>query len=569
MKMKGRFRFLSAVRPRWLILLLFLVLLGIRFVHLGADPPVYLSPSGGLFGDESALAHNARNKVLFGKWISDDWNPFIYNPILSLLEYLSFSLLGVGLRQLRLVNVIAVGLSFFLLWPVLKKGSGRRVALLAVLLLGFNYIFIMYNRLGLNDTFLVLPMILTLSLWHRGLHRPAVLFLAGMSSFACYITKASSLFFVLATLFALIFAQIQKFAAEKRIRTLIGPPALYLGGVGLSYLLWHVLFFLPLRAEFAKISDRWFDLAMPTRLSRLWSNLASLTFPRYLTNTALELTIVWLFLPLLIFGLLRWWKKVRPMEIYALLWLGGGYVALNGLSYRPLRYFVPLIPAFALLCAFALDRIWEFAEQGPRRWSRGQLVWLLFLGPAEILWAMILFRRLVHPVRFLKIGGSVLGLTILILSLWLVRRKIREKEFSVDRKTALRVFLQSAVVSVVAFSLYLNGSFYLKWFKDPKYTVIETSKDLGKILDNAYIAGLWSPLATIENRHRALYVGRNWFNFESTFERYPVTHLFLWDGNDKEELRFFQSAYPQVMERAELIKIYFIKAKPVRLYKIR
>ena len=88
------------------------------------------------------------------------------------------------------------------------------------------------------------------------------------------------------------------------------------------------------------------------------------------------------------------------------------------------------------------------------------------------------------------------------------------------------------------------------------------------MFDQAYIAGLWSPLATIENRHKALYVGNNWFNYRDTFTKYPVTHLFLWDGNHKEELRFLKRAYPEVMRRARLLKMYKIKGLPVRLYEI-
>jgi len=77
-----------------------------RFIHLEADPPIYLSPSGGLFGDEAALAHNARNKVLFGIWITNEWNPFIYNPILTILEYFSFLSFGIDLIQIRVVNIL-------------------------------------------------------------------------------------------------------------------------------------------------------------------------------------------------------------------------------------------------------------------------------------------------------------------------------------------------------------------------------------------------------------------------------------------------------------------------------
>jgi 4-amino-4-deoxy-L-arabinose transferase-like glycosyltransferase len=560
--------FIRRANFRWLIVVLFAALLASRLIHLGADPPVYLSPSGGLFGDESALAHNARNKVLFGEWMTDDWNPYFYNPILSILEYFSFSLLGVGLKQLRLVNVAAVFVSLLLLWAVLKKSSGKRIALLSIILLGGNYIFTMYGRLGLNDTFLILPMALTLFFWQKGLDKPKILFLAGVSSFACYISKASALFFILATLAALIFALWQKYTAEKSVKRAVSSLVWYLSGLGVSYVLWFVLFYSPHKMEFARISSSWFSLAMPSHLGRLWLNLTSLTFPGYMTNTAVELIIAWLYLPLIIYGLLRWRKKMQPMEIYLFLWLCGGYVALNGLSYRPLRYFVPLIPAVCLLCAIALNKIWDFGEQKKRKVSKAMFIRLFILGLPYAAWVIILLNRCVSLERVLKIGSPILGLAVLLTLLLLIIQKVQKNVLFRDRPAALKVFLRSAVVSIIAFVLYLNGSFYWSWLRTPKYTVMETSRELGQILDNAYIAGLWSPLATIENRHRCLYVGNNWFNYQETFDRYPVTHLFLWDGNDKEELRFFQRAYPQIMEQAEMVKIYSIKALPVRLFKI-
>lgn len=560
--------FMSKSNRRWFIVIIFLFLVASRLLHLGADPPVYLSPSGGLFGDESALAHNARNKILFGEWITDEWNPFVYNPILNVLEYFSFYLLGVGLKQLRLVNVVSISVSFLLLWTVLKKSSGRRVAFISVLLLGFNYVFTMYNRLGLNDTFLILPMTLTLFFWQEGLVKPKLLFFAGISSFACYITKASALYFILATLAALIFAVVQKYAAEKSVKRILSSLAFYLGGLIVSYIVWFVFFFSPYKMEFARVSSSWIGLAMPSHIGRFWLNLTSFTFPRYMANTPVELIITWFYVPLIIYGLVKWRNKVKPIEIYVFLWLIGGYVALNGLSYRPLRYFVPLIPAMCMLAAFALNRIWDFMEQKMIRMNRAMFVGVLIIGLPYAIWMMIFFNKCISLPRVLKIIYPISGLTILLLLLSLIVQKIRKNMFFGDWRNALNIFLRSTVVSIIAFSLYINGSFYRRWFNNPKYTVIETSRELGRTLDNAYIAGLWSPLATVENRHRCLYVGNNWFNYKDTFDRYPVTHLFLWDGNNKEELRFFQRAYPQIMEHADIVKIYSIKALPVRLFKI-
>ena len=563
--------------PNWLgffslwkcsVIIVFIVLVFVRIYHLGADPPVYLSPSGGIFGDEMALAHSARNKVLFGSWITDDWNPFIYNPILTILEYLSFKLLGVGLIQLRLVNIIAVLSGFFLLFITLKKSCKNRVALIAVLLLGINYVFIMYSRLGLNDTFLIFPMTLTLYLWQKGLKTNQVLFLAGISSFACYVTKASALYFVFAVFLALLFAIFQKYKEDGNLKRACIPLIYYLGGLGISYTIWYVLFFSPYKIEFAKISASWFRLSMPSNFSSFWHNLRSFTFPRYLTGTPVELVLSWSYVPFLIYGILRNWRKVQPIEVFVFLWAFGGYIALSGLNYRPLRYYIPLIPPVCILASFALNKIWE--KGSFRRFSlnkgslfRASLFWL-----ASAFWINIFVKYCIGYSRTLKGVLSVFVITIIFILFYFILNKIRLDSITGYKRGAVQIAMRSLFVSIITLTLYFNGSHYLRWANNAKYTVMDISRELGGMLNKAYIAGLWSPLVTIENKHRALFLGNNWYNYKDTFEKYPVTHLFLWDGNNAEELRFLKRAYPNTMKNARLLKVYTIKGRPVRLFEL-
>ena len=242
--------FLHRYRVPLILGVIFLALLALRLIHLEADPPLNLDWSGGFFGDEMALAHNARNKVLFGEWISDEWNPLIYSPGLTLVEYVFFSVLGVGLVPLRLVNISLLFLGFWLLLLTLRRDRDWPTALLTVGLLGGNYIFLMYNRLALNDTFLVFPMLLTLYLWQRGLEKPLYLILAGISAFTCYVTKATALYFVLATSLALVWAVLPRVREAGGLKKGLRSLGYFLGGLGFSYLAWYGFFFCPIRNAF-------------------------------------------------------------------------------------------------------------------------------------------------------------------------------------------------------------------------------------------------------------------------------------------------------------------------------
>ncbi|MEW5818397.1 MAG: glycosyltransferase family 39 protein, partial [Spirochaetota bacterium] len=458
------------------VVAVFIMIIAVRVLNLDADPPVNLSTSGGLFGDEAALAHNARNKALFGHWITDEWNPLVYNPILSILEYASFMAFGVGLVQLRLVNLICVILSFFLLWKVLIKSHNFQIASLSIFMLGFNYIFTMYNRLGLNDTFIFFPMAMTLYFWQNGLDRKPLLFFAGIASFAVYITKASSLYFVLAALFSLLFALFQRYMEGKELKDAAASLGYFLGGLILSYICWYLFFLTPLKSEFEKVGESWIRLAWPGTIGRFWYNLTAMTFAKYMNNEPIELFITWGYLPVFLCLGIRSWRRIRPMEVFIFLWLIGGFIALNGLSYKPLRYFVPIIPPVCLTASFALSRLWNIPEDKAYQFRFSSIYWVVLILTVTGLWLFFFFKRCISFQRIEQIGYPILGIAAGLLIIFIITGKIRKTLDRIDWKILTRIFVRSLAVAGVAFSFYINSTLYLRWSNHLRYTVIETSR---------------------------------------------------------------------------------------------
>ena len=545
--------------------IIFIAIMAMRFIHLDADSPLDLDWSGGYFGDEMALAHNARNKVLFGEWTSDEWNPYIYSPLLTILEYAFFSVLGVGLVPLRLVNIFVLFLGFWLLLLTLRRERDWPTAILALGLLGFNYIFLIYNRIGLNDTFLVFPMLLTLYFWHRGLEKAPYLVLAGVSAFICYTTKATALYFTLAAALSLIWAIVQKVREAGGLKKGLLSLGFFLGGLGLSSLAWYGFFFLPNRERFNSAAQDWIGLAMPENLGRYWRNVTSPQILKYFSLSPIELLVGLSFMLWLLLTLLKDWKKIKPLEVFLSLWLLGGYLSIDGLNYHPLRYDVPLLPPLIILTVLLLSKIWNWSASG-----KFNLKEVLTKGWPFIIWILFVTKLSLGFTK-LVIGISVFLALVSIFMLVLLSkpRLLGLAMGNSDRDRCTRRLLRSAVAGIVGFSLVIQGVQYCRWVRRPDYTVRNTSRELGRMPgENLLIAGLWAPLATIENRHRSLYLGKNWFNYRKTFSRYPVTHLFLWDGNNQEELRFLMERYPTIMERAVLLKIYNINRFPVRFYKI-
>ncbi|HZX11114.1 MAG TPA: glycosyltransferase family 39 protein, partial [Acidobacteriota bacterium] len=224
-----------------LTLILFLVLFSIRFIHLSADPPYDLSMSGGPYGDPGGYSFNARNKILFGKWEIDNYNPMYISIVPHYFTYFIFKLFGVGYAQKNLVPVMFSCLSIFFFFLLLRKRFSSFYALLGSSLLGMNYLFLMFSRVANRVMPPLLFLLIGLYFLQKGKNKATWLFGAGCSFFLALISK-SVVFYILGAiglgyLFFLVFGySLQQIA--KRIA--------YLGiGFFLPSLLWFIFIYLP------------------------------------------------------------------------------------------------------------------------------------------------------------------------------------------------------------------------------------------------------------------------------------------------------------------------------------
>lgn len=127
----------------WAILtVILLAAAALRAVYPAADPP-WRASVGVVWHDEGAWTHNARNKALFGAWRQDEWNPIYIAPVFTAVEYESFALFGVGLRQARIVSEAAGVISVLLLALALRRIRGPRAALIGGALAATNYVYVM------------------------------------------------------------------------------------------------------------------------------------------------------------------------------------------------------------------------------------------------------------------------------------------------------------------------------------------------------------------------------------------------------------------------------------------
>ena len=162
-----------------------------------ADPP-WRSPIGITWHDEGVWAHNARNQALFGAWRLDEWNPMFVSPVFTGLEFVSFTLFGVGLWQARLVSMIAGTAAVAALALGLRATASPAVALAGGLLLAVNYTWVMYSRVALLEATMIAALVGSWACYTQSVRSRAWAAAAALLALVAFFTKASAAFFLVA-----------------------------------------------------------------------------------------------------------------------------------------------------------------------------------------------------------------------------------------------------------------------------------------------------------------------------------------------------------------------------------
>ena len=360
----------------------------LRVLFINADPPVHLSGSGGLFFDEGALVHNARNTVLFGQWRLDEFNSYYYSPLLHFVQVLVFHLLGVGFLQERLIPIALGSASVFLLYRFASEAWSREAGLYAALFLGTSFYAVMYSRLGLLETPYTFLMVLTVFLWNRGRKGHWTYSAAAGVSGACvYMSKSLALYFV-AAFATILIADTLMLRGQDRRRAVIGMVAVF-AGIGVMMGLWYFLFFSPNRDDILRIGEAWKRVSLPRSAAQVFNNLHDNPFFSYFFRSPIALAAGFAGAGAIVAATVARWRRFDAAEWLVVLWLAAGILGLGVLSYRPDRYYVPLIPAVALMAGRALAPPTADPEGRAAR-ARIFLAWII-----GWLWAAVAIRYMV------------------------------------------------------------------------------------------------------------------------------------------------------------------------------
>ena len=513
----------------------------VRVVYPTADPPSHAFV-GIVWHDEGAWVHNARNRALFGAWKLDQWNPMFITPVLTALEYASFSALGVGLRQARLVSEAMGVFSVLLLGLGVARTGGRFAGLIAAALSATNYLYVMYDRAALMEATMVALVVATWYSYTRAERAPVWGLAAGLSAVLAYFTKASAVFFVAALgLDALLSLGGRLAAGEGGVEAGRAPQSaedqrgsawilswkqtgpgqaavMTLAGLALAGIASLVLFVGP------HWHDYWFyNWQMSVTRKPSYSVKAFIDRASWLPIVHDFFTRMWLVSVLAAgaaLGMLARWRRLPASERLLLLWVAFGVAELVLHDVGNERRLVLLIPALIALAALALGRDRRLLAPETAQASRRRafvalplVLYSLYVICGAILRLPYLYE--VGPGARLSAAVALLAGVVIYATWPAVPRQLAAERWSVAGSLVLAALITAGDLAQFA-----------QWASVRTYKNYEAMVAMGRWLPpGTLVHGKLANGLDLENRIRPIFVGRGFGNYEDRTSRDDVRYV--------------------------------------------
>lgn len=561
-----------------LVLLAFAVVLGFRLVNLHADSPLGVSTGQELSTDPPQYTSFARNKALYGEWeiFSTRYTLFV-NNITTYAAYPFLKILGTGRGQSNLVAVffgMMAILFSFLVW----KRKDRMLALIAMLFLGFNFVFLVYTKVTFLETSTVGTVCLAGYFLMSPEKRTASRLLAGvLFAMAAFYSKLLALVFIPVALPVLALEIYQEDDSQvfKKFNALYSFAAGYLAVVAI----WIIFGFFAKKGEvsgyISEISTGMYGAPKALESVKMFFvQLYSYGFDNRLWARLPETFLIGMLGFAVVAGKMfsatkGFLRKIDRIDLFYLLWFAGTFVMLFPWNYRPIRYGILIFPALAYLAARWVVLV-GISEDG---W--GKRLWPLYIltGLCSSLAAYHLLiaphfdeRSLELIIKYIPYGLAI-GVVLTLLAFTIGKLRIKETLLSGGASVAMRYLPLVIALFILGYQFiaYKNG------IARSQNTIHNASVDLGKILaPDAVVAGSYSSALTQENKLRSII---KMFGVpvvdKEFFVKTPVTHVAIEAGRSKgsNEDRAFTD-YPNIFNNAPVVAVYYIRGYQVNVYLI-
>ena len=584
--------------PFLYILLGVIILLGayLRFSHLSADPPTDLSWSLSPYTDEGAIAINARDKVLFGQWKMDDFFRMGISSLLSAIYFFIFKLFGTGFIQIRVLPVLSSLGTILLVFFLLKREKSIYSAVFSSFFLSIAYIYVMHNRLALEETSLLFLLLLSLFFLQLGKDKIIYFLLSGFTFIlAVLFVKISGLFFL-----AIMFLEFVRWIwmeKEEKKKKLWQSLSYFVLGLAGGGIIWLLLVLLPYKNAVIGYIQAGALKSPAGNAANLGAYLRSIItlgisdklFPRFF------------FIFILSFLYILYWvrnigEKVKSgasMEFVSVCWVVFGIIFLSYPNYHPIRYQLLLVPPLCILAGFFVEKLIETQKlrissgANPLRLILQFLILVVFiygLYYSVILHILVNYQSFYGIVsafssdpnswfqgalslmqNYSALVGRSIILALIVLGTLIGLSRLKKLREGLAFSTGLKGILLILVLFLVTFS---NLKQYSAWTENLTYDLPDISKDLNTLPKGSIIAGPWAATLSLENPHYAIMM-QDFANKDKVIERFRPTHILI--SKDGWEDKYFHQTYPELMSKTVLLKEYPVRTqynKPLLLYEL-
>jgi 4-amino-4-deoxy-L-arabinose transferase-like glycosyltransferase len=512
--------------------------LALRLVFPTADPP-WESTVGVVWHDEGAWVHNARNKALFGDWVQDAWNPMYIAPVFTGLEYASFALFGVGIRQARLVSELTGFASVLLLALGVRQVAGREAGLIAGALVATNYVYVMWNRAALMEASMVAFIVASWYCYVRAQTQPLFGLLAATCALLAYFTKAAAIFFVAALGIEALFSLMRPAAVGGAAGR--AGARMTLAGLVVCGLLALVFFVAPNWADY-----RFYNWQMSVTRKPSYDVRSLLNRVTWFPIVHDIFTRMWFTVVvggLAVLGALARWRTVSAPERLLVLWVGLGTLELLLHDVGNERRFIFFIPALVALAAIVLGRDRRLLPSALAGVPRTRVL----VAAPIVLYAAFVIVGALGRLAFLYVPGPGVrlsaALAVVVTALvYLTWPRVPRFLAGMPWSPAAALMLTGVVSAgqVAQFGQWMRGRTYKNYV---------ASVELGSILPpGTLVHGKLANGLSLENGIRPVFVGTNFGNYADRKQRddvrYILTYVAPKIGFEGPVIRDVLEAYP-------------------------
>lgn len=547
-----------------LSVMLFLAFFLARIVFLTADSPLWLSWSTAPFTDEGSKAMHIRNFLLFGEKdmtkiqeLCNDCNlqlPIIIdNPIVNAPLILFMNIFGINYFAIRMISVVFGLLSLLVFFFLIKEFFNEKTALLAVALLGFNFVFLMYNRIALLETPMTFFLIFSVFLWSRAFKQNSLLFsiLSSLAFAFALLYKPITLAFVPA--FLVMQFLLFKNNANKNLKNLL---------INLFLFILPILLFVFFTPNFSILGD-----VASYQGAQGLSDIARTAGIFFINRMFIQMPIFLLTAFIFAFYILIKFfekKQFNALEIISIIWFFGMWAFFSLRAYQPPRYLIAVLPAMAVLSALFLTKLFELKRIEKISLPKNLLSKIIFV----FFFLIFVFGVSLYLNKFFLSNNSLQQITsgtivffpiiaIIFLILIFVFNKFLLKRIG--------NFFYKNLAIILLFFILLNSfiPFFL-WLSNPQYSLQNANAEIAK-MNNPRIIGLWSESLCFESKFKC-FAGADGTNLEYVFQQLKPTHILI--GRDERDLQTIQKYNDYESIDVLKIKEFVVGGRPVDLYQV-